>query len=152
MCTIINPYNPAMPQKPDPVPPKRLAVRPAVRPRPDSIIQLNKVFAAQTPEQIERQHETTRARRLAKVVKPCAPENKTVVMIAREYTPPQTDLQKRILEICNMMGREEIDHHEAHRLMMEAIIAPSRVRIVEATERFQHQLAELEADYYGNIG
>lgn len=145
-------YDPSMAEKPNPVPPSRKSCRIAVRPKPETIIRLDdacrKIFQDTQPEEIARRNDALRVRRMAKAAKPA----QTVVMVAREFSPLGNNphLKAQVDDILDAIT--ELGPEEASRRILEAVALPFRVRLMEMSDNYRHQLSEIEERYNANAG
>lgn len=143
-------YYPSMGEPPMPTPKAQRKPKIAVRPKPTTVINLQDacqhIFRDTQPEEIARRNEERRHRRLARAPQP-ATQNKQVVMIAREYSPLANNepLRQRVSEILTSLT--EIGSEEATRRILQAIIEPHRVRVIQMAQDYQHQLSEIEERY-----
>lgn len=143
-------YYPSMGEPPMPTPKAQRKPRIAVRPKPTTVINLQEacqhIFRDTQPEEIARRNEERRHRRLARAPQP-ATQNKQVVMIAHEYSPLSDNpaLRNRVSEILTDLT--EIGSEEATRRILQAIIEPHRVRVIQMAQDYQHQLSEIEERY-----
>lgn len=145
-------YYPSMPEKPNPSPLGQKTKRPAVRPKPETIIRLDdacrKIFQDTQPEEIARRNDALRVRRMAKAAKPA----QTVVMVAREFSPLGNNphLKAQVDDILDAIT--ELGPEEASRRILEAVALPFRVRLMEMSDNYRHQLSEIEERYNANAG
>lgn len=141
MCTIINPYNPAMPEKPNPSPLARKKTGIAVRPRPQEDTIIEQLFKPNDPDKVEAMNAATRERRAAKLD---SRPQKTMLVIGKEFSPNDDRATRRahIMAIIDRAKRGELTHEEATYHILELDAVPARRNIVQIFADTEHRLTE----------